>query len=92
MPGSSTRESSPTASSSLGIGRKGRSKRKAKLTGSDAPGSKKKDKNVKDSGGVVAAVTRHGAKFSYVLLYFDATFTLIIPYFTGSHSVIIERL
>ncbi|KAI1374530.1 hypothetical protein F4677DRAFT_447167 [Hypoxylon crocopeplum] len=62
MPGSSTRDTSPTSSSS--VGRKSRSKRKPKLTGSDAPGSKKKDKNVKDSGGVVAAVTRHGAKFS----------------------------
>ncbi|KAI3336705.1 hypothetical protein HD806DRAFT_15234 [Xylariaceae sp. AK1471] len=28
------------------------------------PGSKKKDKNAKDSGGVLAAVTKHGAKFS----------------------------
>ncbi|KAI8634742.1 hypothetical protein F5Y19DRAFT_123252 [Xylariaceae sp. FL1651] len=28
------------------------------------PVSKKKDKNAKDSGGVVAAVTRHGAKFT----------------------------
>lgn len=27
------------------------------------PGYKKKDKNAKDSGGVVAAVTKHGAKF-----------------------------
>ncbi|KAI1759509.1 hypothetical protein GGR53DRAFT_141167 [Hypoxylon sp. FL1150] len=62
MPGSSTRETSPTASSSSG--RKVRSKRKQKLTGSDTPGSKKKDKNAKDSGGVVAAVTRHGAKFT----------------------------
>ncbi|OTA60455.1 hypothetical protein K449DRAFT_372134 [Hypoxylon sp. EC38] len=59
MPGSSTRDTSPTSSSS--VGRKSRNKRKQKLTGSDAPGSKKKDKNVKDSGGVVAAVTRHGA-------------------------------
>ncbi|KAI2470445.1 hypothetical protein F4781DRAFT_180411 [Annulohypoxylon bovei var. microspora] len=62
MPGSSTRETSPNSSSSAG--RKSRSKRKQKLTGSDAPGSKKKDKNVKESGGVVAAVTRHGAKFT----------------------------
>ncbi|KAI0180985.1 hypothetical protein GGR52DRAFT_13965 [Hypoxylon sp. FL1284] len=62
MPGSSTRDTSPTVSSSPGT--KARSKRKQKLTGSDAPGSKKKDKNVKESGGVVAAVTRHGAKFS----------------------------
>lgn len=28
------------------------------------PGSKKKEKNAKDSGGIVAAVTKHGAKFS----------------------------
>ncbi|KAI4865869.1 hypothetical protein F4820DRAFT_418869 [Hypoxylon rubiginosum] len=62
MPGSSTRDTSPTASSSSG--RKGRNKRKQKLTGSDAPGSKKKDKNVKDGSGVVAAVTRHGARFT----------------------------
>ncbi|KAI1458347.1 hypothetical protein F4805DRAFT_146314 [Annulohypoxylon moriforme] len=62
MPGSSTRDTSPASSSS--VGRKSRNKRKQKLTGSDAPGSKKKDKNVKESGGVVAAVTRHGAKFT----------------------------
>ncbi|KAI2630811.1 hypothetical protein GGR54DRAFT_171453 [Hypoxylon sp. NC1633] len=62
MPGSSTRDTSPTSSSS--VGKKGRNKRKQKLTGSDAPGPKKKEKNVKDSGGVVAAVTKHGAKFS----------------------------
>ncbi|KAI1106318.1 hypothetical protein F4804DRAFT_53099 [Jackrogersella minutella] len=62
MPGSSTRDTSPNSSSS--VGRKSRSKRKDKLTGSDAPGSKKKDRNVKDTGGVVAAVTRHGAKFT----------------------------
>ncbi|KAI5859378.1 hypothetical protein GGS23DRAFT_324819 [Durotheca rogersii] len=61
MPGSSVRETSPAASSS---GRKGRDKRKQQLTGSDAAGTKKKEKNVKDTGGVVAAVTRHGAKFS----------------------------
>ena len=63
MPGSSTRDSSPSSSS----GRKGRNKKGKKLTASDAAGSKKKDKNVKDSGGVVAAVTRH-ARFPYVLL------------------------
>ncbi|RYP71265.1 hypothetical protein DL771_004957 [Monosporascus sp. 5C6A] len=59
MPGSSTRDSSPYSSS----GGKRRNKRKEKLTGIDASGTKKKDKNAKDSGGVVAAVTRH-AKFS----------------------------
>ncbi|KAI1384558.1 uncharacterized protein F4822DRAFT_445931 [Hypoxylon trugodes] len=62
MPGSSTRDTSPNSSSS--VGRKIRNKRNKKLTEGDAPGSKKKDKNVKDSGGVVAAVTRHGAKFT----------------------------
>ncbi|KAI0122256.1 hypothetical protein F4814DRAFT_446193 [Daldinia grandis] len=62
MPGSSTRDTSPTSSSS--VGKKSRNKRSQKLTGSDFSGLKKKDKNVKESGGVVAAVTRHGAKFS----------------------------
>ncbi|KAI0377871.1 hypothetical protein F5Y04DRAFT_171021 [Hypomontagnella monticulosa] len=63
MPGSSTRDTSPNSSSSAG--KKSRNKRKEKkLTGSDAPGSKKKEKNAKDSGGVVAAVTKHGAKFT----------------------------
>ncbi|KAL7627068.1 hypothetical protein AAE478_003844 [Parahypoxylon ruwenzoriense] len=61
MPGSSIRDTSPASSSSA---RKSRNKRKQKLTGSDAPGTKKKEKNVKDSGGVVAAVTRHGARFT----------------------------
>ncbi|KAI1439542.1 hypothetical protein F5Y02DRAFT_62946 [Annulohypoxylon stygium] len=70
MPGSSTRDTSPASSSS--VGRKSRSKRKHKLTGSDAPGSKKKDKNVKESGGVVAAVTRHGAKFTNGSIVKDA--------------------
>ncbi|KAH9898843.1 hypothetical protein F4778DRAFT_171314 [Xylariomycetidae sp. FL2044] len=63
MPGSSIRDASPTSTSSSPLG-KGRNKRKQKLTGSDAPGSKKKDKNAKDGGGIVAAVTRNGAKFS----------------------------
>ncbi|KAI2616655.1 hypothetical protein GGS26DRAFT_577915 [Hypomontagnella submonticulosa] len=63
MPGSSTRDTSPNSSSS--VGKKSRNKRKEKkLTGSDAPGSKKKEKNAKESGGVVAAVTKHGAKFT----------------------------
>ncbi|KAK7949758.1 hypothetical protein PG988_016397, partial [Apiospora saccharicola] len=46
-------------------GRKGGRKQKQRLTqaASDA-GSKKKDKNVKDGGGVVAAVTRQATKFS----------------------------
>ncbi|KAI0552951.1 hypothetical protein F4679DRAFT_533051 [Xylaria curta] len=63
MPGSSihdpsaTSDSSPTPSTP-------RQKRKHKLTGSTSPGSKKKDKNVKDSGGVVAAVTKHRAKLT----------------------------
>ncbi|KAI1340538.1 hypothetical protein F5Y15DRAFT_378967 [Xylariaceae sp. FL0016] len=66
MPGSSTRDTSPAPASSSSA-KKTRSKKalkKQKLTASDASGSKKKDKNAKDSGGVVAAVTRHGAKFS----------------------------
>ncbi|TGJ87769.1 hypothetical protein E0Z10_g1029 [Xylaria hypoxylon] len=63
MPGSSSHDPSPTSDSSLPPS-KPRQKRKQKLTGSDTPGSKKKDKNAKDSGGVVAAVTRHGAKFT----------------------------
>ncbi|KAI0002834.1 hypothetical protein F4779DRAFT_114161 [Xylariaceae sp. FL0662B] len=63
MPGSSIRDISP-ASASSSSGRKARNKKKQKLTGSDAPGPRKKDKNVKDSGGVLAAVTKHGAKFS----------------------------
>ncbi|KAI0476790.1 hypothetical protein F4859DRAFT_480214 [Xylaria cf. heliscus] len=63
MPGSSTHDPSPTSDSSLPPN-KPRPKRKQKLTGTDSPGSKKKDKNVKDSGGVVAAVTKHRAKFS----------------------------
>ncbi|KAK6866109.1 hypothetical protein PG995_002637 [Apiospora arundinis] len=62
MPGSSLRDPSPPASST---GRKGGRKQKQRLTqaASDA-GSKKKDKNVKDGGGVVAAVTRQATKFS----------------------------
>ncbi|KAI0435088.1 hypothetical protein F5Y09DRAFT_103840 [Xylaria sp. FL1042] len=63
MPGSSTHDPSTTSDSSVPPS-KPRQKRKQKLTGSDSPGSKKKDKNVKDNGGVLAAVTRHGAKFS----------------------------
>ncbi|KAI0528078.1 hypothetical protein F5B22DRAFT_583517 [Xylaria bambusicola] len=63
MPGSSTHDPSTTSDSSL-PSNKPQKKRKQKLTGSDSPGSKKKDKNVKDNGGVVAAVTRHGAKFT----------------------------
>ncbi|KAI0542269.1 hypothetical protein GGR58DRAFT_302192 [Xylaria digitata] len=63
MPGSSSHDPSPTSDSSLPPS-KPRQKRKQKLTGSDSPGLKKKDKNAKDSGGVVAAVTRHGAKFT----------------------------
>ncbi|KAI0408775.1 hypothetical protein F4802DRAFT_366836 [Xylaria palmicola] len=63
MPGSSTHDPSPTSDSSLPPN-KPRQKRKQKLTGSDPPGSKKKDKNAKDSGGVVAAVTKHRAKRS----------------------------
>lgn len=64
MPGSSLRDPSPPSSST---GRKGGRKQKQRLTqaASDA-GSKKKDKNVKDGGGVVAAVTRQATKFSYV--------------------------
>ncbi|KAM0812666.1 hypothetical protein AB5N19_12657 [Seiridium cardinale] len=62
MPGASVRDPSPASSSS---GRKGARKRKQKLTkASDDSGSKKKDKNAKDTGGVFAAVTKHGAKFS----------------------------
>ncbi|KAH6653982.1 hypothetical protein BKA67DRAFT_517900 [Truncatella angustata] len=62
MPGSSLRDPSPSSSSS---GKKGVKKRKQKLTkASDDSGSKKKDKNAKDTGGVFAAVTKHGAKFS----------------------------
>ncbi|KAJ3563756.1 hypothetical protein NPX13_g8085 [Xylaria arbuscula] len=63
MPGSSTHDQSTTSDSSLPPN-KARQKRKQKLTGSDSSGSKKKDKNAKDNGGVVAAVTRHGAKFT----------------------------
>ncbi|KAH8166151.1 hypothetical protein CIB48_g2083 [Xylaria polymorpha] len=63
MPGSSTRDPSPTSDSSLPPNIP-RQKRKQKLTGSNSSGSKKKDKNAKDSGGVVAAVTKHRAKFS----------------------------
>ncbi|KAI1074349.1 hypothetical protein F5B20DRAFT_441420 [Whalleya microplaca] len=63
MPGSSLRDTSP-ASASSSSGRKARNKKKQKLTGSDAPGTRKKDKNVRDGGGVLAAVTKHGAKFS----------------------------
>ncbi|KAI0024736.1 hypothetical protein F4780DRAFT_552265 [Xylariomycetidae sp. FL0641] len=63
MPGSSARDTSP-ASASSSSQNKIRGKRKQKLIRSDASGSKKKDKNAKDSGGVVAAVTKHGAKFS----------------------------
>ncbi|RWA12404.1 hypothetical protein EKO27_g2711 [Xylaria grammica] len=64
MPGSSSHDPSPTSDSSLPPS-KPRQKRKQKLTGSDSPGSKKKDRNAKDNGGVVAAVTRHhAAKFS----------------------------
>ncbi|KAI1194851.1 hypothetical protein F5X97DRAFT_309951 [Nemania serpens] len=61
MPGSSTHDPSPTSDSSLPAN-KPRQKRKEKLTGSPSPGLKKKDKNAKDSGGVVAAVTKHRAK------------------------------
>jgi hypothetical protein len=63
MPGSSTHDSSPPSDSSS-TPNKPRLKGKQKLTGSKASGSKKKEKNVKDSGGVVAAVTKHGAKFT----------------------------
>ncbi|KAI2642634.1 hypothetical protein GGS21DRAFT_498859 [Xylaria nigripes] len=63
MPGSSSHDLSLQSDSSLPP-IKPRQKRKQKLTGSDASGSKKKDKNAKDTGGVVAAVTKHGAKFS----------------------------
>lgn len=35
------------------------------------PASKKDRKNGKDSGGVVAAVTKQGAKFSWVPLLFN---------------------
>ncbi|KAI1816054.1 hypothetical protein GGS20DRAFT_268644 [Poronia punctata] len=62
MPGSSTHESSPPSDPS--IPNQLRQRGKQKLTGSKLPGSKKKEKNAKDSGGVVAAVTKHGAKFS----------------------------
>ncbi|KAI1867027.1 hypothetical protein JX265_007603 [Neoarthrinium moseri] len=63
MPGSSTRDPSPVSSSAGG--KKGARKRKQKLTqASGDAGSKKKDKNAKDTGGVFAAVTKHGAKFS----------------------------
>ena len=80
MPGSSTRDSSPSSSS----GRKGRNKRKQKLTAGDAAGSKKKDKNVKDTGGVVAAVTKH-AKFSYVVLHYLSTpLSLCLGYYPPS--------
>ncbi|KAJ8126935.1 hypothetical protein O1611_g6704 [Lasiodiplodia mahajangana] len=63
MPGSSSHDPSPTSDSSL-PSTKPRQKRKQKLTRSDSSGSKKKDKNAKDSGGVVAAVTKHRAKLS----------------------------
>lgn len=63
MPGSLTRDSS-LAPSSMQRGRK----QKQKLTSpATDTGSKKKDKNAKDGGGVVAAVTKHAAKFPYVL-------------------------
>ncbi|KAI0603081.1 hypothetical protein F4775DRAFT_12444 [Biscogniauxia sp. FL1348] len=64
MPGSSIRDASPASASSSSPAKPARNKRKQKLTGGDKPGSKKKEKHVKDSGGVVAAVTKHGAKFS----------------------------
>ncbi|KAI0481110.1 hypothetical protein GGR56DRAFT_628922 [Xylariaceae sp. FL0804] len=63
MPGSSIRDTSPAAASSSSA-KKAREKQKQKLTSSDASGSKKKDRNAKDSGGVVGAVTRHGARFT----------------------------
>ncbi|KAI0876077.1 hypothetical protein GGS24DRAFT_257850 [Hypoxylon argillaceum] len=63
MPGSSAHDPSATSDSSLPPS-KPRPKRKQKLTRSDSPGPKKKDKNAKDSGGVVAAVTKHRAKLS----------------------------
>ncbi|KAF2972102.1 hypothetical protein GQX73_g1472 [Xylaria multiplex] len=71
MPGSSSHDPSPTSDSSIPPS-KPRQKRKQKLTGSDSPGLKKKDKNAKDSGGVVAAVTRHGAKFTDSIVGKDA--------------------
>ncbi|KAI1313642.1 hypothetical protein F5Y03DRAFT_104162 [Xylaria venustula] len=63
MPSSSTHDPSTTSDSSSPPSQP-RQKRKQKLTGSDSSGSKKKDKNAKDHGGVVAAVTKHGAKFT----------------------------
>ncbi|KAI0202215.1 hypothetical protein F4808DRAFT_468763 [Astrocystis sublimbata] len=60
MPGSSTHDPSPTSDSSV-LPNTPRPKRKQKLTRSDSPGSRKKDKHGKDTGGVVAAVTKHRA-------------------------------
>ncbi|KAI1176252.1 hypothetical protein F4777DRAFT_276168 [Nemania sp. FL0916] len=65
MPGSSSHDTSPTSDSSAPSAKsRQKQKKKQKLTSNDSSGSKKKDKNVKDSGGVVAAVTRHRAKFT----------------------------
>ncbi|GAP86478.1 hypothetical protein SAMD00023353_1900980 [Rosellinia necatrix] len=63
MPGSSTHDPSTTSDSSLPPN-KPRQKRKQKLTGSDPPVPKKKDRNAKESGGVVAALTSHRAKLA----------------------------
>ncbi|KAI1755419.1 hypothetical protein F4782DRAFT_488498 [Xylaria castorea] len=63
MPGSSIHDPSATSDSSLPPNTP-RQKQRQKLTGSNYPGSKKKEKNAKDSGGVVAAVTKHRARLT----------------------------
>ncbi|KAI1437705.1 hypothetical protein GGR50DRAFT_21344 [Xylaria sp. CBS 124048] len=63
MPGSSSHD--PSLLSDSSPPNKPRPKRRQKLTASNVPGFKKKDKDVREGGGVVAAVTKHGAKFTH---------------------------
>ncbi|KAI1822329.1 hypothetical protein F4861DRAFT_550830 [Xylaria intraflava] len=72
MPDSSSHDPSLLSDSSLPPN-KPRPKQKQKASKSNAPASKKKVKEVKDGGGVLAAVTKHGAKFSHYTPPSDVT-------------------